>query len=213
MGEVEISSCSYSFLLVDFMELGEEYLLVKDVQAGNTNAFNILVQKHERLVYSVCLRITNDQADARDITQDAFVTAFQKIKTFKGKSKFSTWLVRIAVNLSLKQRRRRSRHNMLSLDTYDAKEKAEIEKQITSQSKEDSMKNVLEKETKKFVLEAIETLSPNHRSAIVLHGLQGYSYREVSEILDCPVGTVMSRLSYAKRILKEKLRPDWRAAT
>ncbi|HVL90689.1 MAG TPA: sigma-70 family RNA polymerase sigma factor [Actinomycetota bacterium] len=155
---------------------------------GDRHAFDRIVERYEKRVWAVCLRMCGDPDDARDAAQDTFVTAFRSIGSFRGDAQLSTWLHRIAVNASLDVLRKRGRNKSQPVEDVPeiASDEAGPEEQAVRASRAAA------------VHAALTRLSEEHRTVIVLHDLQGLQYPEVAEALDVPVGTVKSRLHRAR---------------
>lgn len=156
--------------------------------AGDSSAFDEIVGRYERRVWAICLRMTGDVDDARDASQDAFITALRSIGSFRGEAQLGTWLHRVAVNASLDVIRRRTRRRTEPL--HDTPERASDEPGPDEEA--DRAHRAAE------VHRALAKLGPDHRAVIVLHDLQGLQYPEVADVLDVPVGTVKSRLHRAR---------------
>ncbi len=178
-----------------------DWELVQKCQAGEMEAFQELVAKYHRKVFQVVLGILNHREDALEIAQETFLRAYKKIKGFRGGSAFYTWLYRIAVNLSIDFQRRQKRNPIEFRDSLDDV----MEKQ--EESGHDPLHNLQDKEMGKHLLAAIDELTPDHRAVIVMRAVEGLSYKDISRILGCSEGTVMSRLHYARKKLQEKLGP------
>lgn len=180
-------------------------LIVERVQAGDVAAFDILVHRYRERLYSVVYNLTSNREDAMDLAQEAFIKAFQSINSFKGKSSFYTWLYRIAINNTLSHlKRHRSRH-FFSFDNIE-NEMSQSDVFDAVASKVKTEKGALLKELQERLNEALMKLSLKHRSVVVLFEIEGLSHEEISAILKCSVGTVRSRLHYAKQQLKVYLK-------
>lgn len=182
------------------MELSD-WELVQRCQAGEIEAFQELVARYHRKVFVVILGILDHREDAMEVAQETFLRAFKKIKGFRGGSAFYTWLYRIAVNLSIDFQRRQKRNPMEFRENLDDV----VDKH--DESGRDPFHSLQDKETGKRLLAAIDELTPDHRAVIVMRAVEGLSYKEISRILGCSEGTVMSRLHYARKKLQEKLGP------
>lgn len=178
-----------------------DWELVQKCQAGETGAFQELVARYYAKVFMVALGILNQREDALEIAQETFFRAFRKIRGFRGGATFYTWIYRIAVNLSIDFQRRQKRTPMEFRETLDQIS----EEQIDSAS--DPYRDLQKSELGKRLLAAIDDLTPDHKTVIVLRTVEGLSYKEISRILGCSEGTVMSRLHYARKKLQEKLTP------
>jgi RNA polymerase sigma-70 factor (ECF subfamily) len=182
--------------------------LVLSSQRGDLQAFELLVIKHQKRMLNTAFRIVGDYDDACEVVQDAFVSAFKNIKTFRGQSKFSTWLTAIIVNLSknrLQQARSRQGHEAFSLN--EPVQTADGELTIDPPSKEPSALDRMEKrDAQTRVQECIKALDPDFREVLVLRDLQEFSYEEIGEMLNIRSGTVKSRLFRARETVKDCLK-------
>jgi RNA polymerase sigma-70 factor (ECF subfamily) len=184
----------------------DEAGLVTELQAGSETAFDWLVTHYHGPVYSLCLSMLGDTADAADSTQEVFLKAFRGIRSFRRGSSLKTWLYRIAVREALNNRRWFKRHlqKNFSLDAEPEGGFAPVEVEDTSASPYEQMAT---HEIQDAVQEALQQIPEVFRSAVILRDLEGLSYEEVAEVLDCSVGTVKSRILRGRRTLKELLEP------
>ncbi|AMN47307.1 RNA polymerase sigma-70 factor, ECF subfamily [Steroidobacter denitrificans] len=179
--------------------------LVERVQAGDKSAFNLLVLKYQHRVLKLVGRFLNDPAEAEDVAQEAFLKAYRALGTFRGDSAFYTWLYRIAINTAknaLVSNRRRPVDFDLDLqdpDQYDRH--AKLKEADTPEGV------LLTDEIREVVERALEQLPEDLRTAIVLRELEGLSYEEIADAMDCPVGTVRSRIFRAREAIDKKLKP------
>lgn len=179
--------------------------LVKRVQAGDAGAFDILVQKYQHKVINLIGRFVSDQTECQDIAQDAFIKAYRAINRFRGDSQFYTWLYRIAANTAKNYLATRARKSPnYSVDINDA-EHFEGESGLKEYANPENM--LLTAEIKATIFNAIENLPEDLRSAISLRELDGLSYEEIAEVMDCPIGTVRSRIFRAREVIDRELRP------
>jgi len=179
---------------------GDEAELIEQARKGDTRAFGVLVERYQRRVVGVALAVVHNEEDAFELAQETFIRAFENLAKFESRSSFSTWLYRIAANLSIDFRRREVRHPMLR------GEDAEIELQKLPSKLGDSFRAALRNEMAQRIHEALKELTPEHRAVILLREVEGLSYDEISEVMECPRGTVMSRLHYARNHLREILK-------
>jgi RNA polymerase sigma-70 factor (ECF subfamily) len=179
---------------------GDETELIAKAREGDRESFTVLVQRYERRVVGVALAVVHNQDDALELAQETFVRAFENLKNFESRSSFSTWLYRIAANLSIDFWRREGRHNVLR------GEDAENELRRLPSSQGDSYKAASRSELGERLKEALEQLTPEHRAVVLLREVEGLSYDEISDVLQCPRGTVMSRLHYARNKLRSILK-------
>jgi RNA polymerase sigma-70 factor (ECF subfamily) len=186
----------------------DDAVFVLASQQGDLDAFEKLVNRHQKRVLNVAFRLIGDYDDACEVAQDAFVSAYKSIKTFRGEAKFTTWLTSICVNLSknrLKQIRSRRGHETFSLDDPVATDDGEMT--IDPPSNEPSVLDLLEKrDVQDRVQDCIKALDPEHREVIVLRDMQDFSYEEIGNILKMREGTVKSRLFRAREAIKDCLK-------
>jgi RNA polymerase sigma-70 factor, ECF subfamily len=159
-----------------------------------------LVQRYQQRVVGVARGLTHNTEDALELAQETFIRAYQNLRSFEGRSSFSTWLYRIASNLSIDWRRREGRY------TVAHGEEAENEIRKIPSGQGDSFRAVARNELGNKVREALKELTAEHRQVILLREMEGLSYEEISDILNCPKGTVMSRLHYARTHLRDLLK-------
>ena len=178
--------------------------LVVAAQQGNQEAFGALVDEYQDNIYNYVARMIRDHTEAEDIAQETFVKAYQALPEFRGASSFQTWLYRIASNLAIDTVRRRKRKGSVSLEESVTTDEGEVQRQWPDEGP-GPFEQVGTSETQKAVREAIATLSPKLRTVIVLYDLEGLSYKEIADILGCPLGTVKSRLFNARNQLQDIL--------
>jgi len=181
-----------------------DFVIVQRVQSGDVSAFDELILKYRERLYAIIYNLTSNREDAADLTQDAFIKAFGSIDRFKGKSSFFTWLYRIAVNTALTHLKRNRMRRFFSFDSVD-EEMAPREVLDVLSQKADSDRAALLGELQERLNEALQKLSPKHRTVVVLFEIEGLNHQEIAEIMDCSVGTVRSRLHYAKQQLQAHL--------
>jgi len=179
--------------------------LVKRVQAGDKAAFDILVQKYQHKVVNLINRFVSDQTECYDIAQDAFIKAYRAIGNFRGDSQFYTWLYRIAANTAKNHLASRARKSpAYTVDVEDA-EHFEGESGLKEYTTPENL--LLSEEIERTVFKAIEDLPDDLKSAITLREIEGLSYEEIAEVMDCPIGTVRSRIFRARDAIDKELRP------
>ncbi|MCH7674491.1 sigma-70 family RNA polymerase sigma factor [candidate division KSB1 bacterium] len=177
----------------------DEGALILRCQAGEKQAYGELVNKYMKRAYYTALGLIGSPEAAMDLSQEAFIRAYRAIKRLDADKKFFTWYYRILKNLCLNYLRDRARH------ARPFSEVGETTLLRISDQSEDASKQVEQEETKEMVWDAINSLNPQEREIIILKDFQEHSYKEISELLDCPMGTVMSRLYNARQALKVKL--------
>lgn len=178
--------------------------LVARAQAGDNRAFDLLVRKYQSRIIQLCNRLVGD-ADSMDVAQEAFIKAFRALKGFRGQSAFYTWLYRIAINTSknhLVARKRRPSYQ--DIDVQDAELYGHTEQLSGVDTPEAEL---LSDEIRQKVGEVISGLPPDLRQAITLRELEGLSYEEIAEAMDCPIGTVRSRIFRARAAVDEVVAP------
>ena len=184
----------------------EESRIVQKVLRGDVNAFEKLVLEYEKSVYNIALRMTGNSEDASDMTQEAFIKAYNSLQSFRGDSKFSVWLYRIATNVCLDFLRSRSRKPTVSLSVED-NEGEEVQLDVADESQSPEL--LLDRQmTRESVRRGLETLSPEYRQILLLREIQGLSYDEISQALGLEVGTVKSRIFRARKKLCNFLLQD-----
>jgi RNA polymerase sigma-70 factor (ECF subfamily) len=174
-----------------------EAVLVQRALEGDADAFSTLFQVHKGRVYAVCLRMTNNTADADDLTQEAFIQAFRKLATFRGESALSTWLHRVAVNTALMHFRRQSSPQ----NSVDQSVEGELNKREFGQHD-----NRLSCSLDRIALaRALQALPAGYRTIFELHEIGGYGHREIAKLLRCSVGNSKSQLHKAKQRIRQCL--------
>jgi len=187
----------------------EDAELVKEVMAGRTDAYAELVTKYQDRIFNACWRICGHLEDARDITQDAFVKAFENIASFRQQSNFYTWIFRVAVNLALSHRRRSRRRRTLMLDSLpDVKgTQADGLARLADGGSRDPAEAAGDAEMLSAAALALHALEEDQRVVIVLRDIEGLDYHEIGEILGIPTGTVKSRLHRGRMTLRAAIVP------
>ncbi len=171
--------------------------LVQLILNGNSNTFRFLVAKHQRLVMHIVVRIVQRQEDVEDICQEVFIKVFSKLKYFRGDSKLSTWIARIAYTTSISYISRKWKNEQ----SYD-----ESPALIANEKDNGANQKFIERdEAKNYLLGLIEQLPVQYRTVLTLFHLEEFSYKEIEEITKMPEGTIKSYLSRARKILKDKL--------
>ena len=173
---------------------GDEELL-RRFRAGEAAAFNEIVDRHERRVFAIAVRICRHHEDARDVTQDVFVTALRTLSSFRGDAALTTWLHRVTVNAALDLVRRRTRREGPAVDELDDRPAGDPGPETAA----------IESVRAREVHRALGRIPPDQRAVIVLHDLQGLDYAEVAAALEVPVGTVKSRIHRARVALAREL--------
>jgi RNA polymerase sigma factor (sigma-70 family) len=182
----------------------DEQELVLRSKRGDLEAYDELVKRFQERIYATVYHMTANHEDANDLAQEAFIKAFQAIKTFKGGSSFYTWVYRIAVNKTinfLKQRKNRTQMSLNDLD-FNAEHDPDLVALISDKT---PRRDAALTELQEKLNAAMQKLSEHHRLVVTLHDVQGLSHEEIADIMGCNVGTVRSRLFYARQQLQAQL--------
>jgi len=182
----------------------EETALVKRAKRGDLSAYDELVRRYQERIYATVYHMTSNHEDANDLAQEAFIKGFQALKSFKGGSSFYTWVYRIAVNKTinfLKQRKNKANMSLDDLD-FNAEHHPDLVALISEKTprREISLTELQEK-----LNIAMQKLSEHHRLVVTLHDVQGLSHEEIAKVMECNIGTVRSRLFYARQQLQAHL--------
>ncbi len=178
--------------------------LVFKAQQGDLLAFDELVERYHGRIYGLTYNMTSNREDAEDLVQEVFVKAFNALPRFKGNSSFYTWVYRIAVNKTINYRKKRNRKRALSLDQFDQEIKTDdVYHDLTA--KGSPLRNLSLTELQKKLNEALQALSEKHRTVVVMHDMQGIPHEEIAKVVGASVGTVRSRLFYARRQMQAEL--------
>jgi RNA polymerase sigma-70 factor (ECF subfamily) len=180
--------------------------LVKRCQAGDSSAFNELVTRYRTKVFTMVYGMVQNEQDAWDLAQEGFLKAWRSIHRFKGQSSFYTWLYRIMTNVTIDSLRRKGIHGEAEFDDRISPDSVEPGSRTTPSSVPLPYKKVEHNEIRQRIDQAIAKLSAEHRAVIVMKEIEDLQYSEIAEILECSIGTVMSRLFYARKKLQSLLR-------
>ena len=179
--------------------------LVKRVQAGDKQAFDLLVIKYQHKLVKLVSRYVHDHAEALDISQEAFIKAYRALPNFRGDSSFYTWLYRIGINTAKNYLVSQGRRPPDSdIDAQDA-ERYDIESRLKDNESPEALAH--RDQVEAVVISAIEALPEDLRTAITLREFEGMSYEEIATAMDCPIGTVRSRIFRARESIDKRLRP------
>jgi RNA polymerase sigma-70 factor, ECF subfamily len=175
--------------------------VIERAQRGDVEAFRMLYEKHKRRVYSLCLRMTANTAEAEDLAQEAFLQLYRKIGTFRGESAFSTWLHRLSVNVVLMHLRKKSLPVVSLEETTQSGEEDSTRRDFGSDDV------ALTGSIDRLQLQrAVESLPPGYRMIFVLHDVEGYEHNEIAKIAGCSVGNSKSQLHKARMKLRDLLK-------
>jgi RNA polymerase sigma-70 factor (ECF subfamily) len=191
-------------------EADADFEIVRQVQAGDVAAFDRLIGKYRERVFGIVYNMTSNREDAADLTQDAFIKAFQSIQRFGGQSSFFTWLYRIAVNSTLSHLRKMRLRSFFSLERINTDEPVSREIVAALTDKTGADRDTFVRELQEKLNDAMQKLSIKHRTVVTLFEIDGLSHQEIAEVMECSVGTVRSRLHYAKQLLQSELQPYMR---
>lgn len=181
--------------------------IIRLAVAGDQDAFKRLYELHSRRVYSLCFRLAGNPADAEDLTQEAFLQLFRKIHTFRGESRFSTWLHRLTLNVVL-MRRRRKRHPEVSLDETAEAGDSDSRPLIDPGAPDLRLTGAIDRVN---LEKALQELPEGYREMFILHDVEGYEHNEIADLLGCSVGNSKSQLFKARVRLRHLLREALRS--
>jgi len=183
-----------------------DQLLVERVQRGDKHAFDLLVSKYQRRLGRLISRFVRDPAEAEDVAQDAFIKAYRALPGFRGESAFYTWLYRIGINTAknylLANKRRAPTSTLFDIDDAESFEDASLLHEVSTPENELMSKQVVD-----VVQASLQQLPEDLRSALTLREIEGLSYEEIASVMNCPIGTVRSRIFRAREAVAENLRP------
>ncbi len=190
-------------------ELEEDRQLVERARAGDTVAFSKLMERYQKRAYAVAIGMMHSRDDAMDVVQDAFIKVHRHLDRFQGQSSFYTWLYRIVVNLCIDARRKKARSRTDQLDETLPEDHARASELDVSPVRPGTNpgQNATDRQLGGHIQAALERLSENHRTILVLREVDGLSYDELAKILNISMGTVMSRLFHARQNMQKHLRP------
>ncbi|MGB0514718.1 MAG: RNA polymerase sigma factor RpoE [Wenzhouxiangellaceae bacterium] len=182
-----------------------DQLLVERVQKGDKRAFDLLVGKYQHKIVSLISRYVSDHAEALDVAQEAFIKAYRAIGRFRGDSAFYTWMYRIAINTAKNHLVSQSRRPPAAdIDAQDA-EQFQVDTRLKDRGSPEH--ELLREEIERTINEAISDLPEDLRVAITLREMEGMSYEDIATTMDCPIGTVRSRIFRAREAIDNRLRP------
>lgn len=187
----------------------EDAELVERVKSGHTEAFGELVLRYQDRIFNTCWRICGHLEDARDITQQAFLRAYEALPGFRHESGFYTWIYRVAVNLALSHRRSAARRRTISLDgSPQSGTQAESLTRERVTAADATERRTATADLQRAVAHALQELSEDDRAVLVLRDIEEFDYQEIAAILEVPTGTVKSRLHRARMALREAIAPS-----
>lgn len=181
--------------------------IIKRAQEGDADAFAALFHTHKARIYSLCLRMTSNVAEAEDLTQETFLQVFRKLHLFRGDSALSTWLHRIAVNTVLMHFRKKSLHQLSLDEPYSSSDGSKVRREYAT--KDNRLAGCVDRIALTW---AIKELPHGYRTIYVLHEVEGYEHQEIAEMLGCSVGNSKSQLHKARLRIRELLTESTKAA-
>ncbi len=179
--------------------------IIERVKNGDKKAYDLLVLKYQQRVINLISRFVKNHADALDVSQETFIKAYKALPNFRGESAFYTWLYRIAVNTAKNHLTVQSRK--ITKSDYDVTEIEQIEGNMTLTEQTTPENLLIKDELQDIVLNTIENLPEDLKSAIMLREIEGLSYEEIAAVMECPVGTVRSRIFRARETIDNKIKP------
>jgi RNA polymerase sigma-70 factor (ECF subfamily) len=187
-----------------------ELQLVEQYRQGDTEALSELLEAYQRRVYSICYRTLGNPEDAADVTQDVLVKIIEGLDSYDGRSKLSTWIIRICINTSLSHLRKQRLRRHASLD-QSVQNSPRSGMDLSAGGEHSAVQRIEQSELHSQLLRAVATIDPDMRSILVLRDMQGLDYQQIAEVLGAPIGTVKSRLFRARTALRqamEELSPE-----
>ena len=179
--------------------------IIERVKNGDKKAYDLLVLKYQQRVINLISRFVKNYADALDVSQETFIKAYKALPNFRGESAFYTWLYRIAVNTAKNHLTVQSRK--ITKSDYDIAEIEQIEGNMTLTEQTTPENLLIKDELQETILNTIENLPEDLKSAIMLREIEGLSYEEIAAVMECPVGTVRSRIFRARETIDNKIKP------
>jgi len=182
----------------------DDFTLVKRAKDGDMGAYDELIRRYQQRVYATVYQMTSNHEDANDLTQEAFIKAYRALNSFKGDASFYTWVYRIAVNRTINFLKTRKNKVHMSLNDMDFNAEHDPD-MVALVSDRTPRRDASLAELQEKLNAAMQKLSDSHRLVVTLHDIQGLPHEEIAEIMDCNVGTVRSRLFYARQQLQALL--------
>lgn len=180
--------------------------LVERAQQGDKHAFGLLVVKYQRKLGRLLSRFIRNPSDVEDVVQDAFIKAYRALPSFRGESAFYTWLYRIGINAAKNALAAQGRRPPTTTE-FDSEESEGFEDAVQLRNNNTPENELMSKQVAETVNKTMESLPEELRIAITLREIEGLSYEEIADMMDCPIGTVRSRIFRARETIAEKLRP------
>jgi len=189
---------------------GDDFRLVARAQQGDFGSYDVLVTRHRGRIFAMIRNMIHQEADAWDLSQEVFIKAWNALPRFEAKARFSTWLYRIAHNVVYDWTRKRKIESVGELnDEIFERERIDSASLTTPSGGESPDDSMVHGELRVKIETALGKLSPEHREVVLLKDVQGLSYKEIAEVMGCSLGTVMSRLYYARQKLQTLLKDEY----
>lgn len=185
------------------MEETNEKLLIHKAKSGDKNAFGLLIIEYEKSVYNIALRMMRNEEDAKDVAQEALIKVYKNLNKFDEKSTFKTWIYRVTMNTALDAIRKQK--STKQKETFSLDEQIEVKDDKAIDKEHQPESQMILNERKKVLYDAMNQLSQDQKSIVLLRDIKGLSYKEIAYILDSSEGTVKSRLNRGRKKLKEIL--------
>ncbi len=189
------------------MKNEDDDLLIRKTLKGEKDSFEILVLRYQKRIFNIIYRVTREESIVADLAQESFLKAYRGLDKFDFKASFYTWLVRIAINTSLNHVSSRQRNPLAGTEELDSYVGTSAQFSEAGARSSNPEHEVLRNEQAASIRQAIDSLAEDLRVSIMLREVEGLSYEEIAEVMECPVGTVRSRIHRARKELQEKLKP------
>ena len=180
--------------------------LIRQTKSGQKDAFDTLVGQSAKQIYSLSFRLTGNSVDAEDLWQNAFISAYRNISKFKYRAEgsFSAWVYRIVVNLWKDTLKHKNSHTSIKFVSFEKElEDGEFTKELVVQEN-DVLLELEQSQNKEFIQKILDNIAPNVKIMLILRDIEGKSYKEIAELMDCPLGTVKWRIAYARELFRQK---------
>jgi RNA polymerase sigma-70 factor (ECF subfamily) len=188
-----------------------EAIFVESIREGDIAAFTTLVDQYKQMVYRLAVQVTKNHEDAMDVMQETFIKVYRSIHKFRMDSSFETWLYRIVVNLSLNALKKHNRLNEKKYSLEDVENSKKLDNLAATsaviQDRSNPHVEVEKRELREAVGKAVASLPLHQRTVVILHEFEGLTHSQIASVMGCSEGTIRSRLHYARKRLKELLRP------
>lgn len=180
--------------------------IIKRCLSGESNSYEILVNRYQRPIYNLAYRISGNEADAQDIAQEAFVKAYQSLQSYNPQYSFKSWLFRITQNLSIDQLRKKSRHSHISMNQEIEDESGDSLQKEWEDHSPNARTQLMEKQKGERIEQMIQSLPEPYKSVIILRHVEEMQLEEIAQLLSIPLGTVKTNLYRARNLMKDKLK-------